>query len=99
MLTESKVATIQYEDSKGEVSVRDILPMSVPKDTIRALDLSGLDDAEKAKLSAHVAEYKEYMATVYKSAFTFENWAEHSYGESLDLKWRSFKVSKVTEID
>lgn len=99
MLTESKVALIKYEDSKGETTCREILPMSIPKDAIRAIDVSHLSFEEKTKLAEQVAEYKEYMANIIKSAFTFENWVDHSYGEVPDLKWRTFKVSKITEID
>lgn len=99
MLTESKVANIEYVDSKGERSTRIILPVTIPKDTIKALDVSDLAPGVVKSLSNRIAEYNEYMATIIKSAFTFENWVDHQHGESLDLKWRTFKVSEIVEID
>lgn len=100
MLTEANIAHVLYKSDKdGKKSDRVIVPVSVPKDTVRAIDVSELTSAQQDEMSRLVAEYKQYMDTIFKSAFTFENWVEHTYQETVIPKWRSFKTANLTISD
>lgn len=92
-LTEAKITTIIYEKEDGTASSRVIIPVSVPKDLIRAIDLSDVELTERAEIGALFEEYKEYQAVYLKNMLTFEKWADHSHNKELTLKWRSFKTS------
>ena len=97
MLNESFVANISYCDRDGNKSDRRIVPVSVPKDSVRAIDVSDLSPGQQDEMERLVREYKEYMDNILKAAFTFEGWVEHSYNETIVPKWRSFKVHNITE--
>ena len=100
MLTESTLTNISYQsDRDGKKSDRAIVPVSVPKDTVRAIDVSELSAAQQTEMVRLVSEYKQYMDTIFKSAFTFENWVEHTYHETVIPKWRSFKTANIAVND
>lgn len=99
MITEAQTAHIEYCSVAGETSDRYIIPMSVPKDSIRAIDVTDLDEEARQLMERRVAEYKEYMGNILKSAFTFENWVDHTYNTEVNPKWRSFKVNNTTVLD
>lgn len=92
-LTENQLTTIVYEKESGETSARVIIPTKVPTDLIKAIDLSELDPAERARMANLHEEYRQYVAAQLKTLLTFENWVDHSYNEEIKPKWRSFKVS------
>lgn len=95
-LTEGVLTPITYtSESKNETTERVIVPVSVPKDTIRAIDVSGMNDDDQQAVASLVAEYKEYLAGFYKGAFNFEDWASHTREVQIQPKWRTFKVSNV----
>lgn len=92
-LTESQITSIIYEKDGGDKSARVIIPTAVPKDLIRAIDVSELDPAEREKLVQLYKEYKEYTAGFMKTMFSFENWASQTHQVEIKPKWRAFKVS------
>ena len=98
ILTEAKITRMNYNEA-GEQTTRTVIPMSVPKDFMRAIDVAELDPEAQQRMETLIAEYKEYMATIMKSAFTFENWVDHTYNEEITPKWRSFKLAKITDAD
>lgn len=92
-LVENEITSIVYEKESGDTSARVILPTQVPKDLIRAIDLSELDPAQRAELAQMYVEYKEYVSTYMEKMFNFETWAEHTQNKEIKPKWRAFKVS------
>lgn len=92
-LPENQLTTIIYEKEGGETSARVIIPTQVPKDLIKAIDLSEATPQERAQIVARYDEYKQYVAAHLKNMLSFEKWVDHSYQEEYQLKWRSFKVS------
>jgi hypothetical protein len=98
ILHESKIASIVYTSaSDGNVSARTIVPtyVPVPADSVRAIDVSELTEAEQQETAALVAEYKQYTKDYFKAMFKFEDWVEHSKGTAISPKWRTFKVSGI----
>lgn len=92
-LIENQMTSIVYEKEGGETSARVIIPTHVPKDLIKAIDLSETDPVQRAEIANRYEEYKQYVAAQLKNMMTFEGWVSHSYNEEYKLKWRSFKVS------
>jgi hypothetical protein len=92
-LNENEVTSIVYEKESGDTSARVILPVQVPKDLIRAIDMSELEPSERAEMAALHAEYKQYVSTFMEKMFNFETWAEHTHNKEIKPKWRAFKVS------
>lgn len=99
-LNESEITSIVYTSAAdGNTSARTIIPTSVPVlvDSIRAIDVSELTEAEQQTTASLVAEYKQYTKDYFKAMFKFEDWVEHSTGNSISPKWRTFKVSGIKQ--
>lgn len=97
-LTENQVTTIVYENvNKGETTSRVVIPTSVPKDVVRAIDVDVLTAAERTDLLEMLLEYREYTKVYMDGMFNFETWAEHAKNRKLQVNWRSFKVSGLKE--
>lgn len=95
-LSEGTLASIVYtSESKGETKARTIVPMTIPKDSVRAIDVSALSVEEQRMMVALVAEYKKYMDSVFVGTFKFEDWVEHTTGMEIHPTWRTFKVSNI----
>jgi hypothetical protein len=92
-LTEGKITTIIYEKDSGEKSSRVIIPVQVPKDLIRAIDLSDVEPDQREAVAKLYEEYAEYKARYLSNMFNFETWADHTYGAVMKPAWRSFKTS------
>jgi hypothetical protein len=92
-LNESEITSIVYEKDSGEQSARVIIPTSVPKDLIRALDVSELEPAERQDLLNLYTEYKQYTAAFLENMFNFETWVDHTHNRTVKPKWRAFKVA------
>lgn len=92
-LTENKITTIIYEKDTGETTSRTIIPVQVPKDLIRAIDLSETDNDVRAEIAQMYDQYVEYRNTFMKNMLTFEKWIDHTHNKEVELKWRSFKTS------
>lgn len=92
-LVENEIATIVYEKDSGDTSARVIVPTQVPKDLVRAIDVSELDPAQRAEIAEMYVEYKKYVSTFMENMFNFETWVEHTHNKEIKPKWRAFKVS------
>ena len=105
MLKEREITNIRYtkvnEDSgtldRFETTDRTIIPTSVPKTNIKAVDVTDLSETDQIELQSLLTEYTEYVRDHLKSAYSFEDWASHSKSIHIDVKWRTFKVQN-TEI-
>lgn len=96
-LTEAQLATITYTKDNGESSNRTILPTYVPhQQLVRAIDVTELSDNDQAQMARLLSEYREYKDHIMKTMFTFEDWVDHTYHQSIDPKWRSFKPANIS---
>jgi hypothetical protein len=92
-LTETQLATIIYEKESGEVTTRVIVPTSVPKDLIRAIDVTDLNTHERETVAQQYAEYQAYVKLYLSNMFNFEGWLDHSQNITATHQWRSFKLA------
>lgn len=92
-LTEREIATIVYEKEDGDLSSRVILPVQVPGDLVRAIDVSELSNEERQEMATLYAEYKKYVMSFMENMFNFETWTEHTHNKQIKPKWRAFKTS------
>lgn len=83
-LTENKLTTILYEKLNGENTARVIIPTKVPADQITAIDVSDLTPIERERVQRMYEEYSEYVKTHMSTMFKFNEWIDHTYGESVD---------------
>jgi hypothetical protein len=96
IINEAELTSIVYtSESKKETTTRVIVPVTVPKDSIRAIDVSNLTDEEQQSMVKLVAEYKSYLDIAIASTYKFEDWAEHTKGVVIHPNWRTFKVSNI----
>ena len=70
-------------------SVRTIIPTIIPPANIKALDVTGLTEAEISALEIQLAEYAEYYNAVANTIFSFDDWRELTYQQT-GAKWRTF---------
>lgn len=100
-LTEGVMSSIIYTSVKSEeVTARTIIPITVPKDTVYAIDVSSLTSEEQLELAEDVLEYKKYVKAMLESRiFTFSDWRSQVKPETStdSLKFRSFKISGIQE--
>lgn len=93
-LTENQITTIVYEnETKGETTTRVIIPTSLPKDNVRAIDVDDLSPSERDEMARLYSAYRQYTKEFMAKMFNFEDWAEHSIGVKIEPKWRAFKSS------
>lgn len=92
-LVENEITTIVYEKDSGETSARVIIPVAVPHQNIRAIDLSDLTEAERLQMQAMYTEYKAYTKAYINNMLNFENWVDHTRNQEIKPKWRTFKLS------
>ncbi|MGI0075828.1 MAG: hypothetical protein ACREAU_00285 [Nitrosopumilaceae archaeon] len=99
MLTENTIHHVEYESiGKKDITKRYIIPTVIPKDTIKAIDVSDCDNEARSELTKLLRDYKSYQVGFLKGMFTFEMWAEHVSKTLPDLKWRTFKVNGLKEL-
>lgn len=88
---------IEYTKDNGEVSTRTIIPtINIPQN-IRAIDITLLSSGEQEYLTEQFAEYQQYVEAHFAKMFSFQDWVEHTSGETLgdDLPWRTFKQANT----
>ena len=96
MINEAELTTIVYtSESKKETTTRTIVPVTVPKDSIRAIDVSGAAIEAQQGMVELVAEYKSYVNAAIANTYKFEDWVEHTKGVVIHPNWRTFKVSNI----
>lgn len=95
-LTVGKLANIRYT-KEDETTERTVIPTTVPSN-IKALDVTGLPEPLQEKVAESYTEYQEYLKQHMKTAFTFEDWVEHSHGVEISPKWRTFRPDQTEVI-
>ena len=76
--------------STGEVTDRVIIPVSQPTANVKAIDVTDLNNEDRAKMADAFSEYQEYVALCISKIYNFETFVSHTTGEDLDVKWRTF---------
>lgn len=95
-----QLTTIRYTKSEDDVTVRDIIPTNVPKTFISAIDLTGLEDAQRESLIEAMVAYNQFLDEQRASLPKFEQFIEqHNLNVDLStIKYRNYTTSKVEEI-
>lgn len=97
MLSEAVVTTVLYNSERtGDFSSRVIIPVSVPVDVVKAIDVDGLSPQDRANMAEIVGEYLTYRQTYVAGMFGLEDWAEQTKGVRPDPKWRTFKLTGLS---
>lgn len=97
-LTEGQLNTISYQKDGGVPEERVVVPSFVPTQTIKAIDVGGMNDVDVAEMVALASGYKEYYAALMNTAFNFETWVEHTHNKTVVPKWRSFKLANILKV-
>jgi hypothetical protein len=93
-LKANKLNNITYfKESTGETTDRVIIPLG--ESTVRAIDVSDLEQADRIELLSSWNEYQQYVKEIYKSVPSFETWCEKNNGAASSVKWRRFHVDNV----
>ena len=85
--------------TEGDTSERTIIPMFIPGNTIRAVDVSELSADNQGEVQTLMQEYAEYYQAKVKEVFSFGDWVEHTQGKSISVKWRTFKRENMEVVD
>lgn len=88
---------VYLSEGRGEISQRTILPTTVPRQTMKSIDVSDLSADERLEMQALYKEYSKYYEDFLANAFNFETWCEHSKGLHISPKWRAFKLSNIKQ--
>ena len=98
MLKENQIAEILYTkdvDGKQEVTDRFIVPTTIPKSNIKAIDVTSLEESDRKKLAELHKEYQKYFKLQMKAIFSFEDWLEHTGEKVKEVKHRTFKIDNI----
>lgn len=101
MLKENVVGHILYTkeiDGKPEVTERFIVPTTIPKSNIKAIDVSEMNDEQREILVEYHKEYQEYYKAQIKRIFSFEDWIDATYPNSIFSELISFREESRAEI-
>lgn len=94
----AETTTIYYVKLNGSLTERDIIVIDVPRDQIKALDVTDWNPESCAALEELVTEYRQYKEKQIQRIFTFEDWLSHTGRDvSEELKWRTFKLNGILE--
>lgn len=112
MLKQGEIKHVQYtkatnygSSQQGEVSDRYVIPTFVPHDNIKVLDVSGYSPEEQQRVQDLYQQYMEYYNRAISTLFSFEDWIEHTGTDGSGLfdrdlvRWRTFKLPNITELD
>lgn len=95
-LTENTITAIEYCKSETDRSNRVIIPSFVPKSLVTALDVTGLSSEQQEATLKLWNEYVQYKKGITSQIFPFEQFVEQvSPNANLEIKWRSFDLSKI----
>ena len=82
-------------EGSQEITERVIIPVEVPYDNIKAIDVTDLSEEERSNLTELMKGYKDYLAQQKKNTFSSEDYVEHTTGKYVSLKWRTFKKNGI----
>ena len=85
--------------STGEVTDRVIIPVSQPTVNVKAIDVTDLNDKERAEMVEAFSEYQEYVALCISKIYNFETFISHTTGEDREVKWRTFNGHNLESTD
>lgn len=92
-LKEATITPVTYTKANNEPSGRVIVPLNVPSDSVKAVDVTDLEPAERMRMRSLVEEFLAYRSAAMANLFNFETFVEHQTGQEIDVKWRTFKLS------
>jgi len=98
ILERNKEYTINYKNSKGETSKRDIMTLTESPKNIKAIDITELDPLQKLFIRNKHREYKEYVDQFLNNMLKFDAWYEHVHNEKLPEicnKIRTFTIENI----
>jgi hypothetical protein len=102
MLKENTLEKISYHKTErltdqvvhGELTHRVVIPTFVPApkhSNVKAIDVTGLSESDQTDLLDAWNDYQDYLENQRKTMFGFEDFIEHTRGERIAVKWRTFK--------
>ena len=98
ILERNETYTINYTDSKGKTTKRDIVALTESPKNIKAIDITELEPLSRLFLSNKQQEYREYVDQFMANLLKFDAWYEHVHNEKLPEecnKIRTFTVEKI----
>lgn len=99
----NNITHIEYEkttgDRKGEITKRFVVPTYVPGNNMKAIDVTDLSEEEREEVVELHTEYVEYYKQAVANLFTFEGWLDHTRDNHPNLKWRTFCMENVKDLD
>ena len=96
-LKEGMIAEILYRKDTGEVADRTIIPVTIPPQHVKAVDVGELNTKDRLWLQDCIKEYQEYLTAKRATILKFEDWVEHTKNQRLEVKWRTYKRDGITE--
>lgn len=102
MLQNNALSHVRYTKADGEVTDRKVLLTFVPApkhQNVKAIDVTGLSEADAEKLQGAWIEYQEYLENQRKTLFAFEDFVAQTLGDSPEIKWRTFKPAQLEEME
>lgn len=100
MIKRFKPTQIKYVKDDGTETIRTIVSFTEVPENVKALDVSNMSESDRANILELVGEYQNYIQNHISTAFSFENWVQHTTGKSLnELKWRTFKIKNIQPIE
>jgi len=96
-MKENNIYEIEYVSAKGETTERTIIPVFIPGNSAKTIDVSSLTEDEQSEMLNLSEEYAEYIKLQRKQMFTFEDWAMHAKDREIKPKWRNLTKANITE--
>lgn len=94
------VVKIRYAKSQDDTSERYVVPIDpFAPQNVKAIDVTHLEESERAEVAGNYAEYQQYLLQHMKQAFSFEDWLSHTKNVDFAPSWRTFKPAKTEILD
>lgn len=85
--------------STGEITDRVIIPVTQAQPNVKAIDVTDMDQSDRAEMVELFNEYQEYVDACIKQIFSFEDFISHTTGEEKEVKWRTFRSDHLEITD
>lgn len=96
------LANIRYTKLKEGVEVettdRVVIPTYIPAPSMKAIDVTDLNDEDREELLQQLQEYADYVELKTKTVFNFEDWLDMTNQRAVtdQIKWRTFKMDQIS---
>lgn len=90
-LIEGTAAYINYNGTE-----RTVIPLETPSDSVLCVDVTGMPTLKKTALVELAQEYAQYRQRHISMLYSFDDFVEQQYEEKLEIKWRNFKLDKIS---